>query len=104
MSRNPAARGKADATQPEMVQWLEQQGHLVQDLHAVGGGCPDLLVGAPWGELLIVECKSPGGGLTQQQVEWHFRWRQFHALRCMPRSVVELRAWMERRRKLHAGS
>jgi hypothetical protein len=99
VSRNPARLGKADATQPEMVEWLESHGFLVQDLHQMGDGCPDLLVGAPWGELLLVECKTPSGGLTRQQAEWHFRWRQFHGLRCMPRSVVELRAWMERRKK-----
>jgi hypothetical protein len=98
MSRNPAARGKADATQPEMVEWLEANDYVVEDLHGVGGGCPDLLVGTPWGELVLVEAKTPLGRLTPLQKHWHNKW--FHLPRCMPRSVVELRAWMERRRKL----
>lgn len=102
MSRNPAARGRADATQPEMVQWLEQQGHLVQDLHAVGEGCPDLLVGTTWGELVLVEVKTPAGRLEQSQQAWLWRWRGLPC--CVPRSLAELRAWMERRRKSWTGA
>jgi hypothetical protein len=96
MTRNPARLGRADSTQPEMVDWLESQEHVVQDLHTVGGGCPDLLVGTTWGELVLVECKSPGGRLTPEQRQWHWKWH--HLPRCMPKSVVELRAWMENRR------
>lgn len=97
MSRNPARLGKADATQPDMVEWLESEGHLVADTHTVGGGFPDLVVGCSWGEIVAVECKANRGRLTREQKLWHARW--FHLPRCMPRSVVELRAWMERRRK-----
>ncbi len=97
MSRNPAAQGRKDSTQPEMVDYLEGEEHLVEDLHRVGGGCPDLLVGTTWGELLLVECKAPGGRLTPEQKRWHMAWH--HLPRCMPKSVVELRAWMEKRRK-----
>lgn len=98
-TRNPAARGRADTTQPDMVEWLEQNGFLVQFLGIVGLGCPDLLIGTPWGELVLVECKSPGGRLTPQQREWHTRWQRFP--RCMPKSVTELRGWMEKRRKAY---
>lgn len=101
MSRNPAARGRADATQPEMVEWLEAEGHLVADTHAVGGGFPDLVVGCSWGEFIVVECKTARGKLTPEQVTWHWRWR--HLPRCMPRSVVELRAWMDKRKTLSLG-
>ena len=94
--RNPARLGKADATQPEMVEWLEREGHLVADTHAVGGGFPDLVVGCSWGEFIVVEAKTARGRLTTEQKLWHWAWR--HLPRCMPRSVVELRAWMERRR------
>ena len=97
MTRNPAARGRAAAPQPEMVAYLEQEQHLVADTHAVGGGFPDLVVGTTWGEFVLVECKSPGGRLTPEQKAWHARW--MHLPRCMPKSVVELRAWMERRKK-----
>ncbi len=81
-----------------MVDYLEGEGHLVQDLHTVGDGCPDLLVGTTWGELVLVEAKAPGGRLTTEQKRWHMTW--MHLPRCLPKSVVELRAWMERRRKL----
>ena len=97
MSRHPARLGKADSTQADMVDYLERQEHLVQDLHVVGGGCPDLLVGATWGELLLVECKAPGGRLTTEQRAWHMRWH--HLPRCMPKSVLELKGWMEKRRR-----
>ncbi len=96
--RNPARLGKADSTQPEMVDYLEGEQHLVQDIHSVGDGCPDLLVGCTWGEFVVVECKSSGGRLTADQKRWHMRWH--HLPRCMPKSVVELRAWMERRKQL----
>lgn len=81
-----------------MVEWLEQNDYVVEDLHRVGGGCPDLLVGTPWAEIVLVEVKTPRGKLTPDQTRWHWKWH--HLPRCMPRSVVELRAWMERRRKL----
>lgn len=100
--RNPAARGRADATQPEMVEYLKGEGHLVVDTSAVGGGFPDLIVGCSWGEFIVVEAKTSTGRLTKKQKEWHWNWRFLP--RCMPRSVVELRAWMERRRKLRAGA
>jgi hypothetical protein len=41
---------------------------------------PDLLVGCPWGELVLVECKSLKGKrpreLTPAQVAWHHAWRR----------------------------
>jgi hypothetical protein len=97
LSRNPAAQGRKDATQSEMVEYLIGERHLVADTHAVGGGFPDLVVGCTWGEIVVVECKSPGGRLTPEQRTWHFAWR--HLPRCMPKSVVELRAWMDKRRQ-----
>ncbi len=95
--RNPAAKGRLDLTQPEMVRFLLEGHFNVQNLSRVGGGCPDLLIGCPWGELVLVECKSPGGRLTPDQKLWHSRWH--HLPRCMPKSVVELRAWLEQRKK-----
>lgn len=98
MTRNPAARGRADAMQPALVEWLYDNGYLVAFAQALGAGVPDLIVGAPWGELIWVEVKSPGGRLNAKQREWHTRWKAYP--RCMPRSVTELRGWMEKRRRL----
>ena len=97
MSRNPAAQGRKDSTQPEMVEYLIGEQHLVADTHAVGGGFPDLVVGCTWGEIVVVECKTHAGRLTPEQKRWHMAWH--HLPRCMPKSVVELRAWMDKRRQ-----
>lgn len=37
---------KVDKNQPEIVEALRAEGAVVQHLHAVGVGCPDLLVGS----------------------------------------------------------
>jgi hypothetical protein len=87
---------RIDLTQPEMVQFLMEGEYNVQNLSQVGGGCPDLLVGCPWGELVLVECKSPGGRLNAEQKRWHMAWH--HLPRCMPKSVVELKGWLEKRK------
>jgi len=95
--RHPASHGRADATQAEFVEWLASNEHLVQELHLVGDGCPDLLVGTTWGEFVVVEAKTRTGRLTVKQKLWHWKWRRFP--RCMPKSVTELRAWMEKRKR-----
>lgn len=70
---------KADANQPEIVAAFRAMGATVQHLHAVGAGCPDLLVG--WqGRNLLVEvkdgAKAPSARkLTPAEVEFHEAWR-----------------------------
>jgi len=51
----------------------------VQPLHAVGHGCPDLLVGYR-GTNWLVEIKNPDKpaadrALNHEQLEWHSKWR-----------------------------
>ncbi len=74
-------RPRTDATQGAIVDALRAAGYLVQVLAAVGGGVPDLLVGCPWGELVLIECKSVAGRrgrkLTPAQVAWHACWHRF---------------------------
>lgn len=70
---------KVDANQAEIVAALRKAGASVQHLHAVGAGCPDLLVGFR-GRNLLVEVKdgnkSPSARkLTPDQVAWHDAWR-----------------------------
>jgi len=64
---------KIDATQNSIVDALLRAGCRVQSLATVGMGCPDLLVKGPHG-LMLLEVKSPGGGLTWQQEKWHQHW------------------------------
>jgi hypothetical protein len=66
---------KIDSNQVEIVRTLRQAGAAVQPLHAVGEGCPDLLV---WfrKKWFVLEVKnSDGRGLrfTPAQEEWRKR-------------------------------
>jgi hypothetical protein len=70
---------KVDANQAEIVAALRKIGASVQPLHAVGAGCPDLLVG--WrGITTLLEVKDgkkppSARKLTEDQVRWHAEWR-----------------------------
>lgn len=69
---------KVDRNQPEIVEALRQAGATVQSLHAVGEGCPDLLVGFR-GVNYTLEVKDGNKPpsrreLTPEQVKWHGGW------------------------------
>lgn len=71
-------RSKVDANQAAIVSALRKAGALVQLLHRVGEGCPDLLV-CITGNLFLVEVKDgskppSARALTPPQVEFHARW------------------------------
>jgi hypothetical protein len=70
---------KVDANQREVVAALRSAGATVQLLHAVGDGCPDLLVGYRGGNYLLEVkdgSKPPSAQkLTPQQEIWHQDWR-----------------------------
>lgn len=57
--RRGHARAKRDANHTEIVKALEAAGCTVLDLAAVGGGCPDILVGHGARNVLL-EIKRPG--------------------------------------------
>lgn len=70
---------KVDANQSEIVGALRAVGASVQTLHAVGQGCPDLLVGFR-GQCFTLECKDgslppSARQLTTAQDRWHMEWR-----------------------------
>ena len=81
---------KVDANQSEIVFALRGVGATVQHLHAVGKGCPDLLVGYRNQNILMEVkdgAKPPSGRkLTPDQVEWHGSWR---GTVCVVKSVDE---------------
>lgn len=70
---------KVDANQRFIVEALRAVGASVELLHAVGKGCPDLLIGYQGiNYLLEVKdgAKAPSAQkLTEDQVAWHERWR-----------------------------
>ena len=65
---------KSDLNQAAIVRTFRQAGATVQDLHAVGHGCPDLLVGIH-GKTYLIEVKSKRGKFTPAQVEWWWNWQ-----------------------------
>ena len=65
---------KVDANQKSIVAALRKAGATVQHLHAVGKGCPDLLVGYKC-ENYLIECKLPGKNPNKLQKEWHSAWK-----------------------------
>ena len=73
---------RVDANQAEIVDALRKAGATVQDLHEVGKGCPDILVGYYTYEYcdltevnILMEIKAPGGKLNKREQEWHNSWR-----------------------------
>ena len=70
---------KVDANQKLIVKALRDAGATVQHLHAVGAGCPDLLVGFRRINYLmeVKDGKRPPSArkLTDDQVIWHRDWR-----------------------------
>ena len=69
---------RTDNNHAAIVKAFRQIGATVQNLHAVGGGCPDVLVGFR-GVNVLVEIKDGAKAasaqrLTAQQFEWHATW------------------------------
>jgi hypothetical protein len=73
-------KARRDANHAAVVKALEMVGCKVQDLAAVGEGCPDLLIGIPTVRQMVF-CEIKDGDkppcerkLTPAQVEWHREW------------------------------
>lgn len=65
---------RTDKNQKDIVNGLRRVGYVVQHLHSVGAGCPDILVGAE-GLNILIEIKDGDGKLTPDQVVWHAVWK-----------------------------
>ncbi len=69
---------KVDDNQKDIINALRAIGCTVQPLHAVGQGCPDLLVGFRSRNFLL-EVKDGAKycsqqALTKPQIDWHSSW------------------------------
>lgn len=84
--REPNARGvkkmrraaRIDENQPEIVKHLQSLGMSVCQLHTVGQGVPDLMVGFR-GRNILLEIKNPKQDpckrrLTEDEGDWHTKW------------------------------
>jgi hypothetical protein len=65
---------RVDINQAEIVKMLRAFGASVIDLHEVGHGCPDILVGYKW-HSFPMEIKSAEGKLTPDEVKFNEEWR-----------------------------
>ena len=65
---------RIDMNQADIVLSLRSAGAMVEHLHNVGGGCPDLLVGFR-GHNFLLEVKTGGGKLSNVQTGWHKEWK-----------------------------
>lgn len=63
-------RHKLDANQREIADGLARLGCTVVDLSAVGGGCPDLLVGYR-GRTYLIEIKAPDAAKRRWNTSTH---------------------------------
>jgi hypothetical protein len=82
-------RAKRDGNHTPIVQALRAAGRSVVELHTVGGGVPDLLVG--WGQryMLFMEVKDPEGRDRDEPTQVEFRRRWHGAPVVVVRSVAE---------------
>jgi hypothetical protein len=67
---------RVDNNQQEIIDALRAAGATVQPLNAVKCGCPDLLVGYR-GTNYLIEVKSKGGRLTDDEFNWMSSWDGF---------------------------
>jgi len=90
----PKYKAKADINQSGIIVALKDAGATVRSLHAVGMGCPDLLVGFR-GINFLIEVKSPlakkkDGGLTPPQIYFRDHWNGQMAIVRSETEAVEI--------------
>ena len=80
---------RTDKNQKDIVNALRKVGYVVQHLHSVGAGCPDILVGAG-GLNILIEIKEGDGKLTPDQVTWHAVWKGQVSIARTPDEALEI--------------
>ena len=84
---------KVDNNQTKVVKALRDMGCSVQHLHAVGRGCPDLLVGYKCNNYLLEvkdgEKPESARKLTPDQVIWHYDWKGQVTIVTSPKEAID---------------
>ena len=70
-----------------IVAAFEASGATVVDLSAVGGGCPDLLIGYQ-GRIALCETQVPGAVPSLERQAWYEAWRGGMAITVLHSSEV----------------
>ena len=102
--KNPGRFKKRDANHKDICMWFKNLNCSVLDLHTVGFGCPDILVGFG-GETLLVEIKSKSGELEDSQNKFINEWRggKVHVVRTVE-DVISLFSYADKRAKFRGGA
>jgi len=100
--RNPAALGRRDGNHAEIAKWYEDAYCSVIDLHALGLGIPDLLIGVG-GRAFLREVKTEHGHLEDSQTAFAKTWRGgkievVRSLHDVTNDVLQLRQHVSRGR------
>jgi hypothetical protein len=66
---------RVDNNQTQIVKALRDMGCTVEHLHAVGKGCPDIIVGFKARNFLLEIKDGDKKVLTPDQVNWHKLWK-----------------------------
>jgi Holliday junction resolvase len=66
---------RVDTNQTQIVKALRDMGCTVEHLHAVGKGCPDIVVGFKARNFLLEIKADDKKILTLDQVNWHRLWK-----------------------------
>lgn len=76
MAKNPFIHvpKRVDANQKGIIKRLRSFGASVQDIHEVGQGCPDIMVGFR-GINFLFEVKTEGEDLNEREKEWNDEWK-----------------------------
>jgi hypothetical protein len=83
---------RTDHNQAEIVKALRDVGATVQDLHLVGHGCPDILVGYR-GKNYVMEIKMPTGTLNEAETRWIGDWQgKTHVIRSVDEALLAIGA------------
>lgn len=73
---------RVDNNQTQIVKALRDMGCTVEHLHAVGKGCPDIIVGFKARNFLLEIKDGDKKVLTPDQVNWHKLWKgQVHVVK-----------------------
>ena len=82
-------RARRDRNHTEIRKAFRRLGWTVWDTAACGHGAPDLVCGKA-GRNILVEIKSPGGVLTQDEADFSMAWRgEYCTVSCLE-DVVRL--------------
>lgn len=68
-------KARSDTSQAQILQDLKTLGISYTDLHQVGKGCPDLIVGIEGFNFFFEIKNSVNGRLTPSEVEWTDAWK-----------------------------